>query len=256
MSAEAVGLRFDGERLRRRRFELGLSETALSRSLGVSPMTLRHIERSGTVSGHTVSFVVAYAQALGLHPLDVFTDDRSTSPASTPNDEDATGDGDARLVGSVLVGSFGSVRIDGLAKALGWTPERTRLALEELAAVVPAVGMRVVVIGDTTVILAPQAGHGSVVAAEAGDALAECGLAPSEFPLVSRLARAGPTTQRKQHDDRTLRRLASAGVLEVGRTGPPGKRGMRRVEVRLSDLARFDLCLSDTPPEHDAPEGM
>lgn len=247
MSADGQ-LCFDGERLRRRRFDLGLSETALSRSLGVSPMTLRHIEQSGPISGHTMRFVVAYAASLGLHPLDVFIDDRG--PVAGPGLDPVEGDAasDVGTVGATLVGSFGTMRIDGLAQALEWSPERTRLALDGLAAVAPALGMRVVIIGDTDVLLAPAEGHTEAVAVEAFGTIEECGLGVADFRLVSRLARTGRSTYRKQTSDQTMRRLVAADIVETGRSGTSGYRDVPKVAVGLTDRTLFDLCLTDTPP--------
>ena len=52
---------------------------------------------------------------------------------------------------AVVVASGGAVHVDVLAGALEWSPERVRLALDAAAVVLPAVGLRVVWLGDSAV---------------------------------------------------------------------------------------------------------
>lgn len=241
--------RFDGARLRRRRLELGIAEDAFARSLGVTPTTLRHLE-AGNSANHDLRFLTRYSAALGLDFIDLFETPTTEVPArdgpapGAPTDERRTDD--ARRVGAALVASGGELHVDSLAEALGWSPERTRLALDDLEGRVRACGMRLVWRGGTRVLLAPEDGEAPAVARHSRRQLETFGLNRAEAITIVRLLH-GARSHTGQNP-LTERRLGVAGVVRNDRSGRPGRRDLPRVNIALSDQTRYDLYLTDTPP--------
>lgn len=230
-----------GDRIRQRRLSLGLSETGLSRSLGVSPMTVRRVEEGGTPVNYDLRFIAAYAAALGLEFADMF--DISDLGGAAP---DGAADDDPATVGAVLAASGGRAHIDALATALGWTLERTRLALDDLEPRVRAAGMRLVWFADTEVLLAPADGHDEVTAAHLSRAVEVAGVNVTEFHVIRQLAQSGPVKHWAGSDARLLARLVAAGLVRAGRTGATGHKGRQRTEVALTDRTLYDLCLDES----------
>lgn len=231
----------DGPRLRARRLELRIAETALARSIGVSPMVLRRIETNGAGINYDLRFLARYAAALGIDTLDLF----DTGPPSHDTEPDTTGDGDVERVGAVLAGSFGRVEIDALAEALGWSVERCRFALGVLEERLAGCGIRVLFGADAEVVLVPAAGEHEAVLAHGDRTVGLTGLSLREAALVAQLVEVGPS--QKAGDRNTQRRLVNLGIVENVRVRPTTAQTAQSspgpMQVRLTRQARFDLGL-------------
>jgi transcriptional regulator with XRE-family HTH domain len=230
--------RLAGAFLRARRLELGIAEVTLAWSLGVSPMTLRRIEAGGDPLNYDLRFLANFADRLGISFDELFDEAGEPARAGAPWR-------DVERVGAALAGAGGRSRVDALAAALGWSPERTRLALDDLAVKVRPAGMRVVWAGDTEVVLGPRAGAREVAGAQVWRSIEANGVSAAEFRCIALLARSRHHNAGSD-DAVVLKRLISAGVVASERTGKKGSSDLRRTEVRLTDRARFDLCLDDS----------
>lgn len=228
--------RLAGSFLRGRRLELGIAETTLAWSLGVSPMTVRHIEGSGEPVNYDLRFLANYAAALGVSFAQLFDDEPAPTTGSAPWR-------DVQRVGAALAGAGGRSRIDALSQALEWSPERTRLALDDLSAKVQPAGMRLVWVADTEVVLGPAAGAREVAGAQVRRTIEHSGMSAAEFRCVAQVLKAGGHHNAGSISSGTLSRLIAAGIVQAERTGPRGNHDRRRVEVQLTEQARFDLCI-------------
>jgi len=232
--------RFDGERLRRRRIELGIAEDTLARSLGVTPTTLRHMEGANSAN-HDLRFLTLYAERLGLHFTDLFQ-----APDDAPTDGGPVEVDDARRVGAALVAAGGELHADTLAEVLEWSPERARLAFDGLDRALRACGMRVVWSGDAQVLLAAEDGEADTVARHVREHTRATGLKRADAVVLARLL-DGPQTHTGTSRV-SLRRLVAAGIAVNERKVRTHKLGAPRVEIAVTDQARYDLYLTDTPP--------
>jgi len=240
--------RFAGDRLRQRRLELGIAETALASTLAVTPMVVRLIEAGGSAN-HDLRFLARYAAALGLEVLDLFDAAQST-PDSAP-----TRRPDAERLGAALVASGGTLNVDAAAEELGWSPERTRLAADSLEAAVRSAGMRLVWHGGADVFLAPADGETPTVAAVGARSIGTYGLTRAEAEVLVGVLDAGSRIHRSGAPAVVLSWLTSSGVIRNDRTGPVGQRNLRRVEIAASARTLYDLYLTDEPPDGAGPPG-
>ena len=234
----------NSRRLRERRLELGLSEHGLARSLGVSPSTVRRAEDgTGDPANHDLQFVARYAAALGIDFADMFTPEDRTTDQQRHSGRTK----DAVTVGAVLAASGGRAHVDALASAVGWPVEQVRLALDDIGAQLPTIGMRLVWVADTEVLIAPADGHNDVAATHLRRALEVTGLNVAEFTIIDRLVRTGPALHRASADPQLHARLRSTGLIRTDRAGPAGARVRQRTEVALTEETRWDLCLDESP---------
>jgi transcriptional regulator with XRE-family HTH domain len=123
----------NGQRIRARRLELGLSVTALAGQLGLATDTVHAIE-TGTLThpaGVSLGAVLGLAQALGLAPADLF-DDSAPGQAAQPTPAPSAAAPDDRALEAVLLAHGDAVTLDDLAEALGWPLGRLEAALHAL----------------------------------------------------------------------------------------------------------------------------
>lgn len=119
----------NGQLVRTRRLEVGLSERALASIAGISLATLTDIEDHDGRDRHIKLIgLFRLAEALDLTPMQLV----DVRPADAPTPEPGRGDAqdDADAVGHLLFEARVVLNIDDVAQALGWTYQRTRQALQ------------------------------------------------------------------------------------------------------------------------------
>lgn len=111
----------DGNRVCELRRLAGLSQRSLARLLGVAPMTMRRIEEGGGHGDLTLRFAARLAEVLGVDLPALLAPSKTIAPA--PDD---------CAVEAALADLGRYTPLEELARALGWSLERTSVALETL----------------------------------------------------------------------------------------------------------------------------
>lgn len=121
--------------IRRRRLQLRLSQRQLAHHIGVTAPTLARIEDGSNHAELTLETVHQLAGALALDIKEL----HARPAAEETHDREY----DVARVGTALQQEHGLTPLEALAAAFGWTLERTRAAVDQLANVAPTCGLRV-----------------------------------------------------------------------------------------------------------------
>jgi transcriptional regulator with XRE-family HTH domain len=239
----------DGALVRARRIDVGVSERVLAEALGVSTGVIDSLEHGGEQNHLTLDFIHQLATTLGVEVIDLLAE-RTYEVPDAPDDIDP---GDPAEIGRHL-SLAGRAHIDELARALGWTTARVRWALLTLEERLPDCGMTLAWIADTEVQLAPKAGQTATVGVVSRRDLRAYGLYETDAALVHQIIVDGPHNKPGVVNKVSLNRLRHAGVLTTDtiynpRSRPPG--GAKAEGIRLTDEARYNLCLGDASPARD-----
>ncbi len=234
----------NGGFVRDRRILGHLSQRTLAAALGATQQVIYRIEHGMRQNELDVSFLVDLAEALGVSVTQLFAGGESVVPRSACGD--VCDETDPAAVGSVLASTSDWVIVDDIADALGWTLERTFVALDTLAERLAPVGQRLAWLNDREVRLAGDVDDEPAVRRVTRRAVETFGLQQEEAFVVA-LAANGGHTARHRYTLMTLRRLVRAGLI----TTAPVVDGKQDDGPRLTDLARFNLFLD----ELDWPDG-
>jgi len=167
----------DAARIRRLRLIRGLSEREMAKLLGVTGAVVATLERGGNHNELPAASLAALAQALGVDVSTLFS-----SPAGSPNADDAS------VVGELLAGERRLVAVTTLAEALGWTVIRSAAAVEQLAALLPGVGMAVHRLnGDVAIVPAASRDTPQALATLARRSFARRGMTLSQARMLHRV---------------------------------------------------------------------
>lgn len=138
-------IRLDGDAVRQARLDLGLSQRALAKAVGIAPWPLINIENgdTGPSSEITLPMLQRLVDTLGV-PLTALLADDTPAP---PNDIGArapeAGPDDMASLGALLLHSRVNTSKTDLADSLGWTMDRLRLAARALDHHLRPLGMSV-----------------------------------------------------------------------------------------------------------------
>jgi transcriptional regulator with XRE-family HTH domain len=142
----------NSDRIRQRREELGLSQRALERALGLAGNTLNKIEDTQRDHGELpFRVLVALAEALALHPSELFAHTNSTADGEPP----------CKLLAALLENEAPPLTSkEALAKGFGWTLDDTHDAIAAADEALQGSGLRLHVLpgvgigvrADTTVL--------------------------------------------------------------------------------------------------------
>ena len=236
----------DGAYIRSRRIALGIGETTLGELLGVSGKMIDSLERGGDQNHLSLDFLHDLARILGCHIIDLFAERTYPDPAG--DDPDAVEATDPATVGRHLA-TAGRIHVDELARILGWTSARVRLAIHHLEDQLRFCGQAIAWLADTEAQLVPAAGAVDTTDAISRRDLRAYGLTGTDAALLHEIITKGPRFRLGTVDTVALGRLRAAELVTTDTIfGPrePRNGAPRNVEgARLTDTARFNLCLDD-----------
>lgn len=229
----------DGALVRRRRGELGLTESYLGALCGVSSSVIRRLESGLQQDDLSMRFVAHLVDALAI-PLSALIIEPSTMAAPEPS-EAAIGVTDAARLGAVLTTAREPIPVEGLCTILDWDAARLDAAAAALHRLLDHVGMVLVDAGDALSVAADVSPVDATTAAAAVRAsFARRRPTLPELRIVYRLVE-GVVTRREDLDTMTgklVHRLRAAGVLapcrEVNTVVDPPE---------LGDDVKFSLML-------------
>lgn len=125
----------DGRFLARRRLELGLTRRQLARAAGVNDSVVNALERGELPPLMKASSFARYAQALAMHPAELF----GGAPPAPPTHEPAD---DTAALGALLWSCDQATPRSAVADALGWDAGRVNKAAEALDGQLRSAGLR------------------------------------------------------------------------------------------------------------------
>lgn len=137
--------RLDPDRVRQARQELGLSQRALGKRLGVSLTVIRDLELGRGQSGYGMSLLGRLADVLGrdirtlLAPQGDETDSETACATVAGSD--------SAVLAAALMSAGRPLSRTGVAKALGWTLDRTHAAFTALRGDLAGTGLRLQTVG-------------------------------------------------------------------------------------------------------------
>lgn len=233
----------DGEVVRSRRVLLGLSQRALAAALRVTPRVILRIEHGMRQNELDVSFIADLADALAVTPAQLLVSHHA-SRRCVPGDR--VDGADVRAVGGVLAGGGDWVLVDGIAEALGWTLGRTFVALDELGRQATTLGQRLAWLSDREVCLCGDTDGEHALAQVTARDVSTWGLTEEEAYLLFVAANGGDKI-RQRRSLMAVRRLIRAGFI----TAEPVPDGKQDDDPRITDQARFNLCLDDLGLGHE-----
>ena len=229
----------DGQRIRARRQELGISERQLAARLGAgaSQAIVRGIERGLDQAAITVGEVARLARVLALDVSELLLP-ATTAPPDGPNTQEQFLDQAVKRVGVILFELPRLVPLQTLAAALELTLDETEQAVGRLDLVVRPAGLRVHRLFDQ-VGLRPVASAVPAAQLEAACRadLARRGLSITQSLLLRDIVAGRRTRQLTNAQTVAAGELANAGILTRLPSGG----------VELSDEARFSLLLDEGP---------
>ena len=228
----------DASRIRARRFELGVSEHALAAALGVEPGVIRRLERGVHQNEMNLEFVVELARVLGLALAELLVEAPQTDTA-VPVDA-----ADVAVLGTIVAKRAGEpLNLDRAGELCGWTLTRTLAAVDGLEAALAKVGQCLAWVGPADVILASPEDRSGVADRIATESAAVEGLNRLMARCVADVAAGAPGASRAEgFIPGLVRYLCGAGFLTTDADGPWN----RGSPVRLTERARYDLCLDDS----------
>lgn len=228
----------DGELVRRRRGELGLTESYLGALCGVSSSVIRRLESGFHQDDLSMRFIAHLVDALGV-PLSALIIDPPTAAAAP----EVVGDGttDAARLGAVLATAGEPVPLEAACALLDWDTERLDAAAAALNQALEHSGQVLVDAGDALSIAADVAPI-DAAAANAAVRAAFMRRRPNlpELRIVHRLAE-GTVVRREDLD--TARGMAISRLRAAGVLAPAAKVNTEGDPPELSDDVRYSLLL-------------
>lgn len=196
----------DIDLLRRRRRELALSQRAVAAACDCTTPVIVSLEAGRNHDELTVAFLTRLADTLAV-------DIRSLHQTADPAEPSERTD-DPATVGSALVATGVLTPITGLAESLGWTLERTRLAVDQLEQHLPAVGMRLHRLeGRVAIRRADEPIDAPTLAGVVRAHIARDGLNLTEASLLATIINDGPPRQLGNAQAVALGVLTNAGLV-------------------------------------------
>ncbi len=191
----------DTAAVHRLRVQAGYSVRRLARALGTSATTIRGIEDGSNHHQLPLSLIDRLANALGTTTPELFP--RPTAVPALPGDDD-------RTIETALHSLDGIVAISDLARALGWSLDRTRAALEALDTRLHGTGSRLHRNAWQQCALRPAAEHLSI---DQQHALQRIG--PRRRGLTNTTARVLMASARGEIDDHWFRTASNADCVAL-----------------------------------------
>lgn len=225
----------NSELVRRRRAELGLSARAMGAALGTSGSVIVRIESGDNHPDLTIGLVAQLADLLGVNAADLFV-------SSNTRDRSDTAADDARAMGSLLFAAETNVPAGALRDALGWTHERTKNALSELAIRLKDVGLQLSSVAYRCRIVRD-------VAATSDDELTSLvrahvtrdGLNLTEASMLARIVRGDAPRDPSNPETVAIGALVNARLVTLGEQPTSGA----EVPLVPSHEVRFSLLLDE-----------
>lgn len=227
-------LEFDTGWLIARRREARHSTYTLAEHIAATPASVRAIEGGTAPDNYPIGVLARYSDGLGCTIADLFT---TPSTSAEPSDIAAAV--------ATIVACGGELDVDALAGAQHWTPEHTRNLLRAAADPLAVVGLGLAWHGDGTVVLVTDPHTDPPVAPVQEATVARDGLTIQRARMLARFFARGERP--KVGDQLSAGFLTAAGFLEPVESGDPtgSSTGGVRAALRLTDRARFDLCIDE-----------
>jgi len=227
----------DGELIARARVRLGYPAYVVSRSLGVSTEVVDRLETGSDQRNLSVGFIVDLADTLGVTVAELCVTPTSCDASTDP---DVVATDDVAAVGALLSTAGATVSVDAIAVALGWTLERTLLALDGLDRSLPGIGQRLAWLNTTHVAVCPAPVDVDTATVVARRSLAETGVNSDEATVMLKVLEH-QSVAAVTANPVTVNRLYAAGFLEFADNDAAG----RPNRAVLTDAATFNLVLDD-----------
>jgi transcriptional regulator with XRE-family HTH domain len=138
-------IRLDGDAVRQARLDLGLSQRALAKAVGIGPWPLIKLENgeTGPSSEITLPMLQRLVDTLGVPLTALLADDTPSTPDATGARAPEHGPDDMAALGALLLHTRVNTSKTELADSLGWTLDRLRLAARALDHHLRPLGMNV-----------------------------------------------------------------------------------------------------------------
>lgn len=227
----------DGELVRRRRGELGLTESYLGALCGVSSSVIRRLESGFHQDDLSMRFIAHLVDTLGV-PLSALIIEPTTAPVPTDAGDEPS---DAARLGAVLATAGEPVPLEAACRLLSWDTARLDAAASRLNQILEHSGQVLVDAGDALSIAAdvtPIDADTSNAAVRAAYMRRRPNL--PELRIVHRLAE-GIVVRREDLD--TVRGMAISRLRAAGVLAPARKVNTEGDPPELSDDVAFSLML-------------
>lgn len=134
----------DCDRLRSLRLEVGLSQRALGRRVGLSPTAIRALEDKEQPNHHQLSLAVVdrVAKALGVPVAQLFAPDGGEAASSAEGENEPKSGADAAKLGALVAAVDDRLSRRDVAGAFGWGDQRVAEATKALERELTRVGLR------------------------------------------------------------------------------------------------------------------
>lgn len=230
----------DPERVAARRRSLRLSVAALAAPLGTSSGVLLRLEHGDSQEHLDLAFVADLARALGCPAADLMAHADFVVHGGEPAPIESLPDvpTDAQILGSVLFAAAGWIGVDDCCAHLSWPMDRVTDALRAFEHCAQGIGLRVAWNGDDVRLLPAHQDPGTP---QPRAARGRRGVDAELAALLHRLARGDGETMVRRHSQIAQARLVALGLARAEATACD-------TGLALTDLARFNLCLSDEAP--------
>jgi transcriptional regulator with XRE-family HTH domain len=230
----------DGELIHRRRIQLGLSERELAKRLGTGGAVVRGLVAGTNQEEQPIKMLAALAEVLAVSFDELFG---RVQPVAAAGKDTAAPAADAAAVGALLGTDGRLVPMETLADALGWSVDRVRAALRELAERLPAAGLRLHLLNGSVSIVPAAAAVGPVELQRLSRAvLSRRGLKSSSARVLHQ-ACTGVLDTGKQGN---AERVALAGLVNAGLLTVPSRARQAEQPEPTADV-RFSLLLDEEP---------
>ncbi len=232
----------DGEFVRRRLAELGLSIRAVGAALGTSGSVVVRIESGDNHPDLALGVITQLADLLGVNVADLFVSSQTQDRAGTVAE-------DVRALGSLLFAAETNTPAAALRDALGWTQVRTKAALTELATRLQDVGLQLSSVAyRQRIVRDATAANDEELASLVRAHVTRDGLNLTEASMLARIARGDAPRDPSNHETVAIKTLVNAGLVTLGQQPTPGAER----PLVLTDSVRNSLLLDTPPDDHRA----
>lgn len=242
MSRREPCIILDPAKVRAARLALGYPERLLSGALGVSNRVIDRIEEGADQSNLDLRFLRDLCGILGCTIHDLLVDPEAQVETSEEDENaDVIHETDVETVGALLAADGGTLHVDMAARVLGWTRNRTLVALHRVEARLRPAGQRLAWLDDMSVTLAAGPTPEGVTAKVRRRDVSVYGITSDTAKLLHQLIATGTAARIGDWDPKQRQQLINAGLVELDHNHATSS----VLPVELSDDLRYALGLDE-----------